>query len=191
MQIIKRSSVSSVLFEDRSLTVAAQNRRFRAARLSLSKRCTQVHNCTARVVIRAVCITLLAGYACIGQAPPQLSPGVQALLRDAHARIREITPAQLRAMMDSASKPVLIDIREESEWQAGQAAAAIHVGRGVLELRIERAVPAKDTLLVLYCASGIRSALAADTLQKIGYTRVFSLAGGFNAYRLAGLPVQK
>jgi rhodanese-related sulfurtransferase len=93
--------------------------------------------------------------------------------------------------MDSGEKLLLIDVREDTEWQAGHAASAIHIGRGTLESGIERAAPDKAQRVVLYCRSGSRSALAADTLQKMGYSNVFSLAGGFTGYQAAGLPSQK
>jgi len=146
--------------------------------------------------IRRAWLALLACGVCLAQHVPGPStrpsnPGFQALVKDATARIHEITVPQLQAMINADPKPLLIDVREDSEWQAGHAAGAIHIGRGVLERDIETAVPRKDAQIVVYCGGGARSALAADTLQKMGYTRVLSLAGGLNAYRLAGLPMQR
>jgi rhodanese-related sulfurtransferase len=93
--------------------------------------------------------------------------------------------------MDSGQKLMLIDVQEDSEWQAGHAASAIHIGRGTLEREIEKTVPDKAQRVALYCQSGSRSALAADTLQKMGYTNVFSLAGVYSSYQASGLPSQK
>ena len=140
--------------------------------------------------IRNASILLLAGWSCFAQARPAANPGFQALLKEAAARITEIAAPQLPFLLNSNPKPVLIDVREDHEWQTGHAAGAVHIGRGVLEMSIETAVPKKDTPIVVYCQGGGRSALAADTLQKMGYTKVYSLAGGLNAYRAAGLPMQ-
>lgn len=115
---------------------------------------------------------------------PDFPPSV----KEAKARIREIAAADWKAWAASAQRPVLIDVREDSEWQAGHAAGALHIARWTLADRIGAAVPDKTTRIVLYCQSGVRSALAADWLQKMGYTNVFSLAGGFEAYQLARLP---
>ena len=139
---------------------------------------------------RIVCIVLLAAGAGFAQAP-SAGAAFQNLVKDARSRIKEVSVPQLPALLNANPKPVLIDVREDNEWQAGHAAAAIHVGRGVLERDIETAVPAKDTPIVVYCQGGARSALAADTLQKMGYTKVYSLAGGINAYRQAGMPMAK
>lgn len=124
-----------------------------------------------------------------GQAPPA-NPGFQKMLKEAKARIKETTTDQLKEWMAAGPKTVLIDVREDKEWEAGRAAGAMHIGRGILDRDIEAAVPDKTARVVLYCAGGGRSALAADTLQTMGYTNVFSLAGGFGAYRKAGMPVE-
>jgi len=142
--------------------------------------------------LRASAIALL--WACSGfgqEAPHPANPAFQAMVRDAKTRIREIDAAQLKTWLDSPDKLLLIDVREDSEWQAGHAAAATHLSRGILDARIESAAPEKAARIVLYCHSGARSALAADTLRKMGYRNVFSLAGGFQSYQSAGLPVQK
>ncbi len=112
------------------------------------------------------------------------------MLKEAKARIKETTTDQLKEWMAAGPKTVLIDVREDKEWEAGRAAGAMHIGRGILDRDIEAAVPDKTARVVLYCAGGGRSALAADTLQTMGYTNVFSLAGGFGAYRKAGMPVE-
>jgi rhodanese-related sulfurtransferase len=131
------------------------------------------------------------GPAAPAAAPPASSSAFQALVQEAKSRIKEVSISQLKNWMDPGQKLMLIDVREDNEWQAGHAAAAAHIGRGTLEREIEKAVPDKAQRVVLYCHSGARSALAADTLQKLGYTNVFSLAGGYSGYQDAGLPSQK
>ena len=110
------------------------------------------------------------------------------LAADAKARIREIT-AQDIERTPLAPGTVLIDVRETHEWRAGHAVGAIHLSRGVLEGAIEEKVPDPETPILLYCAGGNRSALAADNLQKMGYQNVTSLAGGFRGWQKARLPV--
>lgn len=111
-----------------------------------------------------------------------------ALVNDAKGRVRETNLEQWPAL--AAGGALLIDVREDREWNAGHAAGARQFGRGVLERDIVQAVPDKDQALVLYCGGGFRSALAADNLQKMGYRNVYSLAGGWKAWLAAGLPTQ-
>jgi len=115
----------------------------------------------------------------------------QALVKDAKTRVKEVDAEQLKKMQSSSEKFTLIDVREDSEWDAGHAAGAMHLGKGVIERDIEKKVPQKDAKVVLYCGGGSRSALAADALMKMGYSNVFSLAGGLGAYKSAGLPTEK
>jgi phage shock protein E len=112
----------------------------------------------------------------------------QQLAADAKTRVREVTVQDLERT-PLAPGTVLIDVREADEWRAGHAVGAIHLSRGVLEGAIEEKVPAPDTPILLYCDGGNRSALAADNLQKMGYTNVASLAGGFRDWQKARLPV--
>ena len=114
-----------------------------------------------------------------------------AIVEDAKSRIREITADEVRADLASGAEFTLIDTREESEWSAGHADGALHLGKGIIERDIEMAVPDEGSKLVLYCGGGYRSALAADALQKMGYRRVYSLAGGWRAWREAGLPLDR
>jgi rhodanese-related sulfurtransferase len=100
-------------------------------------------------------------------------------------------PEQLKKVAAAKEKYALIDVREDNEWAAGHAAGAMHISRGVLEKGIETSVPQRNAKIILYCHSGARSALAADTLQKMGYSDVYSLAGGFVAYEKSGLPLEK
>jgi phage shock protein E len=112
----------------------------------------------------------------------------QQLTADAKTRIREVTVQELELTPLSPST-VVIDVREADEWRAGHAAGAIHLSRGLLEGAIEEKVPDLATPILLYCAGGNRSALAADSLQKMGYTNVTSLAGGFAEWQKARLPI--
>ncbi len=110
------------------------------------------------------------------------------LVEDTKQRIREIGPDETAAMQKRGDDFCLIDVREDGEWAAGHIAGAVHIGKGVLERDIENAVPDKNATLVLYCGGGYRSALAADNLQKMGYTNVYSLAEGWKGWVSRGLP---
>ena len=111
------------------------------------------------------------------------SEGFLNIVNDAKSRIREVTVAETQKRNTDAK---LIDVREDNEWAAGHAAGAIHLGKGIIERDIENTVPDKATELILYCGGGYRSALATDALQKMGYTNVFSMAGGWKAWKEAG-----
>ena len=115
--------------------------------------------------------------------------GFLALVNDAKARIRQVDIGEFQKMLWNGH--VLIDVREDNEWAAGHAAGAIHLGKGIIEREIETKVPDKSTTMVLYCGGGFRSALAADALQKMGYTNAISLDGGWRAWTAAELPVEK
>ena len=114
-----------------------------------------------------------------------------ALVNDAKTRIREITVSEVAADIADENEFALIDTREESEWNAAHAAGARHLGKGIIERDIESAVPDVDAKIVLYCGGGYRSALAADALQDMGYRNVYSLAGGWRAWKAAQLPVEQ
>lgn len=115
----------------------------------------------------------------------------EALVDDAKSRIVEVTIDDLLAKQRRGDKLRLIDTREDDEWRAGHARGAEHIGRGVLERDIVAKVPDKSEELILYCGGGFRSALAADNLQRMGYTRVRSLAGGWREWTRRGLPTEK
>jgi rhodanese-related sulfurtransferase len=107
------------------------------------------------------------------------NPGFLALVGDAKTRVREIDVAQYVLLLKSGEEHVLVDTREDNEWNAGHVTNAVHLSKGIIERDIEAKIPAKDTKLVLYCGGGFRSALVADNLQKMGYTEVWSLDGGW------------
>jgi rhodanese-related sulfurtransferase len=119
----------------------------------------------------------------------QHAPGFLAVVDDAKSRVREVTVAETQARLEANPAAVLVDVREDLEWQAGHAAGAAHIGKGVIERDIETKVPDKSTELILYCGGGFRSALSADMLQKMGYTNVASMAGGWRAWNDAKAPV--
>jgi rhodanese-related sulfurtransferase len=112
------------------------------------------------------------------------------LVNDAKSRIREVTVNETRERMAANKDARLIDVREDNEWQAAHAAGAAHLGKGIIERDIEAAVPDKATEVILYCGGGFRSALAADVLQQMGYTNVFSMAGGWKAWKDSGAPTE-
>ena len=114
-----------------------------------------------------------------------------AIVDDAKTRIREATVQDVKADQESGAEFLLIDVREESEFAAAHAAGAIHLGKGIIERDIEARVTEVSARIVLYCGGGYRSALAADALQKMGYTNVYSLAGGWRAWKAAEMPVEQ
>jgi rhodanese-related sulfurtransferase len=120
----------------------------------------------------------------------QHAPQFLKLVNDAKSRVTECTVDDVKTKLANGEPFTLVDVREESEYAAGHAAGAVHIGKGVIERDIEAKVPDSSTALVLYCGGGFRSALAADALQKMGYTNVISMDGGWRAWMQAGLPVE-
>ena len=120
----------------------------------------------------------------------QHSPGFLKLVDDAKTRVREISVADTRRKLEK-KEALLIDVREESEWAAGHARGALHLGKGLIERDIEQRVPDKSAPIILYCGGGFRSALSGDNLQRMGYTNVLSMAGGWRAWQSEGGPVEK
>ena len=118
------------------------------------------------------------------------SEGFLKIVNEAKTRIKEKTVAETQSRMKENAEAKLIDVREDNEWDASHAAGAIHLGKGIIERDIEATVPDKTTELILYCGGGYRSALAADVLQEMGYTNVFSMAGGWKAWKEAGGEVE-
>jgi rhodanese-related sulfurtransferase len=118
------------------------------------------------------------------------SEGFLKVVDDAKSRIREVTVAETQARMKENAGAKLIDVREDNEWDAAHAKGAIHLGKGIIERDIETTVPDKGTELILYCGGGYRSALAADVLQRMGYTNVFSMAGGWKAWKESGAEIE-
>jgi rhodanese-related sulfurtransferase len=121
----------------------------------------------------------------------QHSAAFIALVDDAKARVREVTVAETMKRLAANPKAVLIDVREDNEWQAGHAAPAKHLGKGIIERDIEAVVPDRKSEVILYCGGGFRSALAGDALQKMGYANVASMAGGWRAWNAEGAPTSR
>lgn len=121
----------------------------------------------------------------------QHAPGFLKIVEDAKKRIRETTIEDVKAKLDRGEKFVLIDVREESEYAADHLPGAIHLGKGVIERDVEARVPEQNTPMVLYCGGGFRSALAADNLQKMGYTNVLSMDGGIRGWREKGFRLSR
>ncbi|HEY1946652.1 MAG TPA: rhodanese-like domain-containing protein [Bryobacteraceae bacterium] len=117
------------------------------------------------------------------------SEGFLAIVHDAKKRIHEIDIEEYKRMLAAGDAGQLVDVREDSEWQAAHAAGAVHLSKGIIERDIEKTFPDKDTKLVLYCGGGYRSALATDNLQKMGYRNILSLDGGWRAIEASGLPL--
>jgi rhodanese-related sulfurtransferase len=114
-----------------------------------------------------------------------------ALVNEAKKKVKETNVADVKRRMDAGEKFVLVDVREESEWSRGHLPGAIHLGRGIIERDIEQRVPDTGAKMILYCGGGFRSALSADNLQKMGYTNVESMDGGWKGWLEAGLPTEK
>ena len=113
------------------------------------------------------------------------------LVNDAKKRVKETNVADVKRRMDAGERFVLVDVREESEWAQGHLPGAIHLGKGIIERDVEQRVPDAGAKIILYCGGGFRSALAADNLQKMGYSNVESMDGGWKGWIGAGLPAQK
>lgn len=118
------------------------------------------------------------------------SPGFLRIVDDAKTRVREVTVDETRDVLASG-RARLIDVREDNEWNEAHAAGAEHLGKGIIERDIETFAPDKASELILYCGGGFRAALAADVLQRMGYTNVASMAGGWRAWQAAGAPIEE
>jgi rhodanese-related sulfurtransferase len=121
----------------------------------------------------------------------QHSPQFLRLVNDAKTRVKETNVADVKRRLDSGEAFLLVDVREDNEWAKGHLPGAVHMGRGVIERDVETSVPETGTKMILYCGGGFRSALVADNLQKMGYTNVESMDGGWRGWNEAGLPTQK
>jgi rhodanese-related sulfurtransferase len=122
---------------------------------------------------------------------PNHPPRFLKIVNDARTRIRETNVNEIKSRLDRGDKFILVDVREESEYAKDHLPSAIHMGKGVIERDVEQKVPDLNAELVLYCGGGFRSALAADNLQKMGYTRVLSMDGGIRGWREKGYPLTR
>lgn len=116
------------------------------------------------------------------------APGFLKLVEDARRNVRETTVADVAARLARGESLQLVDVREDDEWRAGHVRGAMHLGKGVIERDIETKLPDKDAEIILYCGGGFRSVLAAEQIQKMGYTNVISMDGGMRGWRDAKLP---
>jgi rhodanese-related sulfurtransferase len=121
----------------------------------------------------------------------QHSPQFLKLVQEVKPRVKETNVPDVKRRMDAGEKMLLVDVREDNEWHKGHLPGAVHMGRGVIERDIENAVPDTKTKIVLYCGGGFRSALVADNLQKMGYSNVESMDGGWRGWTEAGLPTTR
>ena len=118
------------------------------------------------------------------------SPGFLNLVNEAKKHVKEIGMAEARARLAANPKIVLLDVREDHEWQAGHAVEAVHLGKGILERDLEKLFPDPKTEIIMYCGGGFRSALTCDAAQKMGYRNVHSLVGGYKGMLAAGWPMR-
>ena len=119
------------------------------------------------------------------------SEGFLNIVNDAKSRVKETTPEAARQKQQAGEKFHFVDVREDNEWQAGHAAGAIHLGKGIIERDVETKIPDHNAEIILYCGGGYRSALAADALQKMGYTNVISMDGGWKRWKELGYPTEQ
>jgi len=120
---------------------------------------------------------------------PDHGEGFLKLVREAKSRIKEEDFRETKKRMDAGERIILVDTREDAEWARGHIPGAIHLGKGIIERDIEKTVPDKETQIVLYCGGGFRSAIAAENLQKMGYSNVVSMDGGWRGWTEAGFPI--
>lgn len=121
----------------------------------------------------------------------QHPPRFLRIVEDAKKRVQETTVDEVKAKLDRGEKFLLIDVREDNEYAKDHLPGAIHLGRGIIERDIEERVPDLNAPITLYCGGGFRSALAADNLQKMGYTQVISMDGGIRGWREKGFPLTR
>jgi len=120
----------------------------------------------------------------------QHAPGFLAIVNDAKTRVKECQVVDVKQRLDSGEQFHIVDVREESEYAAGHLPRAQHIGKGVIERDIEKKIPDAAAPIVLYCGGGFRSALAADAIQKMGYTNVISMDGGWSGWKEKGFPTE-
>ncbi len=119
------------------------------------------------------------------------APGFLQLVNEARPRVHEVTVEETRARLTRNPQAILLDVREDHEWAAGHAAQAVHLGKGILERDLEKTVPDPATELLMYCGGGYRSVLTADAAQRMGYTNVHSVIGGYKALMADGWPMRR
>ena len=118
------------------------------------------------------------------------APQFLKLVNEAKKKVKETNVGDVKRRIEAGEKFLLVDVREDNEWANGHLPGAVHLGKGIIERDIEQRVPDTNAKLILYCGGGFRSALAADVLQEMGYTNVFSMAGGWKAWKESGAPTK-
>ena len=121
----------------------------------------------------------------------QHSPRFLKIVEESRKKIREISIDEVKQRLDKGEKFLLVDVREDNEWEKDHLPGAVHMGRGIIERDIEERVPDLNTEMIFYCGGGFRSAMVADNLQKMGYTNVLSMDGGVRGWREKGYPFTK
>ena len=121
----------------------------------------------------------------------QHAEGFLKVVKDAKTRIKEEDYREIKKKLDAGEKMIIVDTREDNEWARGHVPNALHLSKGIIERDIENTIPDKEATIVLYCGGGYRSALAADSLQKMGYRNVISMDGGWRGWTESGFPVIK
>jgi rhodanese-related sulfurtransferase len=119
------------------------------------------------------------------------APGFLKIVNEAKPRVRELSVDEARARLSTNPKAILVDVREDLEWQNGHAQGAVHLGKGVLERDIEKRLPDPDAEIIMYCGGGYRSVLTCDVAQRMGYKNAASLIGGYKALVAANWPMEK
>ena len=119
------------------------------------------------------------------------SPGFLRIVNEARARVKEVTVEETRQRLAANPKAILLDVREDNEWQQGHAKNAVHLGKGILERDIEKLIPDQNTEIIMYCGGGYRSALTAEVAERMGYKNVASLIGGYKGLAQANWPMAK
>lgn len=120
----------------------------------------------------------------------QHAPGFLKIVEEAKSRVREISVPETQKKLESEEVFQFVDVREDNEWEQGRAVGALHLGKGIIERDIEKRIPDPNAEIILYCGGGFRSALAADALQKMGYTNVYSMAGGYKEWLRQRGPIE-
>ena len=119
------------------------------------------------------------------------SPGFLEVVNEARPRVHEVSVEEAKGRLARNPQAVLLDVREDHEWQAGHAAAAVHLGKGILERDLEKTIPDRDAEILMYCGGGYRSILTADAAQRMGYRNIHSVIGGFKAITTDGWPIRQ
>ncbi len=124
-------------------------------------------------------------------APAMASKASDQLVKDAKAKIREVTPAEVKKMIDEKEKIIILDVRDREEFETGYIPGAINISRGMLEFRAEKVIPDKNAKVIVYCGVDLRGPLATKTLNELGYANAVNIIGGLNAWKAAGYPIAK